>query len=147
MKDTNYTRKVYYYETDKMGIVHHANYIRMFEEARIHFLEGMGLPYEKLEEMGLMMPVLHVECQYKLPLQFGDAFSIAMEISEMTGVRMSITYRLYGGDGKTLHATGLSRHAFVDMSMKPIRLRRVFPDVYQELLTRKENNNKEEADV
>lgn len=145
MTDIRYERKVYYYETDKMGIVHHANYIRMFEEARVHFLETLGLPYDKLEEMGLMMPVLHAECQYKAPLKFGDPFSVVMTIGEMTGVRMSISYRLYGADGKTLHATGLTKHAFVNMSMKPIRLKRSFPEVYESLLVWKDNE--EEVDV
>ena len=61
----NYTRKVYYYETDRMGIVHHSNYIRWFEESRIYFLEKAGFPYEKMEETGVMIPVLSAACEYK----------------------------------------------------------------------------------
>lgn len=143
MKEGRYTRKVFYYETDKMGIVHHANYIRMLEEARIHLLENLGLPYDSLEEMGLMIPVLHAECQYKIPLRFGDAFQIEMEITEMTGVRMSIVYTLYGEDGTTVHATGTTKHAFVDDKLRPIRLRRRYPKVYEMLLMTTLNKKEE----
>ncbi|MGN0601598.1 MAG: acyl-CoA thioesterase, partial [Oscillospiraceae bacterium] len=71
-----YTRKAYYYETDKMGIVHHSNYIRWLEEARVHMLNEVGYPFEKIEAMGLYMPVLSVECQYKYPVKFDDIFEI-----------------------------------------------------------------------
>ena len=51
-----YTHKVQYYETDQMGIVHHSNYIRWFEEARTDFMEQMGLGYEQMEERGIVGP-------------------------------------------------------------------------------------------
>ncbi|MDE6665126.1 MAG: acyl-CoA thioesterase, partial [Ruminococcus sp.] len=71
-----YKRKIYYYETDNMGIVHHSNYIRIFEEARMNFLEQAGLPYEKIEETGLYVPILSVECHYKKPLTFDEPFAV-----------------------------------------------------------------------
>ena len=55
MKD--YIRKVQYYETDRMGIVHHSNYIRWFEEARIFYMEKMGYSYSEMEKTGIMIPV------------------------------------------------------------------------------------------
>ena len=58
MKLRPYSRRVYYYETDKMGIVHHSNYIRWFEEARVDLIEQAGLPFQLVEEEGLMTPVL-----------------------------------------------------------------------------------------
>ena len=58
-KGLAYKRQVNYYETDKMGIVHHSNYIRFFEEARIDFLDKIGLNYKKIEDMGLIMPVIN----------------------------------------------------------------------------------------
>ena len=67
-----YERKINYYETDKMGVVHHSNYIRFFEEARCQFLEVSGLPYDMLEEKGIMSPVLGFSCKYKHHVTFGD---------------------------------------------------------------------------
>ena len=58
---------VRYYETDQMGIVHHSNYIRYFECGRVAMLKDLGLPVEKLEEAGVMLPVVSVECRYKVP--------------------------------------------------------------------------------
>ena len=57
-----YQHKVQYYETDKMGIVHHSNYIRWMEEARIDFLSQIGWDYKKLEESGVISPVTAVDC-------------------------------------------------------------------------------------
>ena len=71
-----YERKINYYETDKMGVVHHSNYIRFFEEARCQFLEVSGLPYDMLEEKGIMSPVLGFSCQYKQHVTFGDIIEI-----------------------------------------------------------------------
>ena len=66
MSITCYTRPIQYYETDRMGVVHHSNYIRWMEEARVDFMNQCGLPYAKLEQRGIMMPVLSASCQYKV---------------------------------------------------------------------------------
>ena len=62
-----YDRVVKYYETDRMGVVHHSNYIRWFEEARVEFMRDIGLPYSHMEDEGIMVPVVTVECKYKNP--------------------------------------------------------------------------------
>ena len=64
---------VRYYETDQMGIVHHSNYIRYFECGRTAMLKELGLPIEKIEEAGVMLPVVSVECRYKVPARLGDS--------------------------------------------------------------------------
>ena len=60
-----YEHKVQYYETDQMGIVHHSNYIRWFEEARVDVLDQIGIGYKKMEEAGVISPVLEVHAAYK----------------------------------------------------------------------------------
>ena len=60
-----YEHKVQYYETDKMQITHHSNYIRFMEEARIDFLDQIGWGYDKMEEQGILSPVVGVTCEYK----------------------------------------------------------------------------------
>ena len=62
-----FERTAKYYETDQMGIVHHSNYIRWFEEARIELMNYVGLPYRQMEENGILIPVLGVTCNYKHP--------------------------------------------------------------------------------
>ena len=67
-----YKHYVQYYETDKMGITHHANYIRWMEEARVNFLEQIGWPFAKLEASGFASPVLKLDCKYIRPTTFSD---------------------------------------------------------------------------
>lgn len=83
-------RKINYYETDKMGIVHHSNYIRYLEEARIAWMEEIGIPFEVLEENGITIPVLGVECEYKHHITFGDTILIDVFVKEYNGVRMTV---------------------------------------------------------
>ena len=85
-----YTHKVQYYETDKMGVVHHSNYIRWMEEARVAFLDEIGYGYVRLEADGIISPVTGIECQYKRPVRFGDAVMIRVTIAEYRGVRLEI---------------------------------------------------------
>lgn len=62
---TGYIREPFYYETDQIGIIHHSNYIRWLEESRVALLDYLGFSYKKIEELGLIIPVLEVTCQYK----------------------------------------------------------------------------------
>ena len=73
---TEYVHKVQYYETDKMSIVHHSNYIRFLEEARCHWLEQVGMPFSLLEEKGITIPVLGVNVTYKYHVTFDDTIQI-----------------------------------------------------------------------
>ena len=73
---TPYIHKVQYYETDKMGITHHSNYIRWMEEARVDYLEQIGWAYDRLEQEGIMSPVLSVECRYKESTTYPDEIEI-----------------------------------------------------------------------
>ena len=76
-----YEHKVQYYETDGMGIVHHSNYIRWFEEARVDLLEQLGFGYDRIEAEGYSGPVLEVACQYKTMSRFGETVRIEATIT------------------------------------------------------------------
>lgn len=117
-----YERDVFYYETDKMGIVHHSNYIRWLEEARIAFLESIGLPFDELEARGILVPVLHVEFDYRLPFKFGDRFRIEMKISKFNGIKMNFEYQVLDAETGALRGTGKSEHCFTDENMTILRL-------------------------
>ena len=83
-----YGRKVYYYETDRMGIVHHSNYIRWFEEARDDFMRQLGVPYSVLEERGIIIPVLSVSALYRKHLTYEDEFSVQLHYRKFTGIKI-----------------------------------------------------------
>lgn len=125
-----YERTAYYYETDQMGIIHHSNYIRWFEEARIYFLKESGFPYAKMEELGVMIPVLGASCEYKNAVRFDETVLISLDIEEFNGFKMSISYTVTGKEKGNIKATGTTKHCFVNKSMKPIRTKKDFPDIY-----------------
>lgn len=122
-----YERKINYYETDKMGIVHHSNYIRFLEEARCKWLESVDMPFDVLEENGITIPVLGVNCTYKNHVTFGDTILIKPFVKEYSGVRMTIGYEVTEKEtGKTV-IIAETKHCFTDKSLKPINLKKHAP--------------------
>lgn len=130
-----YRRRVHYYETDQMGIVHHSNHIRWFEEARLDFMEGAGFPYAAMEAAGILMPVTEVNCRYRRSIPFGGEVEIETVLASFNGVRASFRYAIYAGDGATLLATGSSGHCFVGQeNRKPLNLKKFHPLFYEQVL-------------
>jgi len=125
----HYIHKVQYYETDKMGITHHSNYVRWMEEARIDFLEQIGLGYKKLEAAGIVSPVVALECAYKAPTTFDDRVEIAVTVEEFRGVKLVLGYTMTDAENGTPVLEGKSAHCFLDRSGKPIALKRQFPEL------------------
>ena len=126
-----YERKVFYYETDKMSIMHHSNYIRIFEETRVHYLNEAGRPFEEIEAAGVLMPVLSVECSYKRPLVFDEPFAVFPKITKFNGTTLHLSYRIVSRKTGELCAEGSSSHCFTDLDMKPLRTKNRYPDIYK----------------
>ena len=89
-----YERTAFYYETDQMAIIHHANYIRWLEEARIFAMQQVGIDYAAMEKKGVQIPVLGVECTYRSMVRFGDTVNIDAWVEEYDGVRLVIGYTI-----------------------------------------------------
>lgn len=119
-----------YYETDQMGIIHHSNYIRWFEEARIDYMNQIGLTYKKMEDEGIISPVLEVNCQYLNMMYFDDLATIKVSITDYTGVRFAFKYEIYNQNNK-LCTTGTSRHCFMTRDGRPVSLKRAKPEFDQ----------------
>lgn len=128
-----YTHKVQYYETDKMGITHHSNYIRWMEEARIYLLDQIGFGYAKLEESGIISPVIGVECDYKTSTTFDDTVEIKTEIEEFRGVKLIVKYTMTKTGTNELVLVGRTKHCFVNRESKPIILKKKLPEFDQKL--------------
>ncbi len=126
-----YRHKVQYYETDKMGIVHHSNYIRWFEEARVDFLDQVDMPYEKVEAIGLISPVVSVECHYHGMTHFGDEVWILPRVQKFNGVRLIIAYEVRDIKTGNLLCSGTSSHCYLDSEGKPVNLKKANPDLYR----------------
>ncbi len=129
----NYVRKINYYETDQMHIVHHSNYIRYFEEARLFWMEESGLAYDKVEEMQLIIPVLFVNAKYLKPARYGDIIEIKTKITKFDGLKFEYSYEIYNQETHELLVTGTSGHAFLTPDMKPVRLKRAYPELFESI--------------
>ena len=127
----SYEHKVQYYETDQMGIVHHSNYIRWFEEARTDLMDKLGFGYSKMEESGILLPVLAASAEYKHPAQYGEIVRIIPHVTEFTGVKLTVSYVVENAVSGERKATGETRHGFINQKMSPVRLKRDYPEIYQ----------------
>lgn len=135
--ETIFERKINYYETDRMGVVHHSNYIRFLEEARCYWLEQIDMPFALLEENGITIPVLGVNCTYKNHVTFGDTILIKPYMKEYSGVRMAVGYDVTEKTtGKTV-IIAETKHCFTNRELKPINLKKYnkeFSDKFEGLL-------------
>ena len=128
-----FERTIHYYETDKMGVVHHSNYIRFLEEARCAWLQQIGMPFSMLEEQGVTVPVLAVNCEYKHHVTFEDTICMRVYIASYTGVRMTVGYDVTDKKtGKTV-LLAETKHCFTNMELKPVNLKKYKPEFSQKL--------------
>lgn len=126
-----YERKAHYYETDQMGIVHHSNYIRWFEEARIDMMDHLGIPYKAFEENGILIPVLSASCAYKHPIRFGETIVLELVIRNYNGVRFEMAYTGRSKESGLLSCTGTTQHCFTTSELKPVRLKQKLPQWHE----------------
>lgn len=132
-----FERKINYYETDKMGVVHHSNYIRYLEEARCYWMDKIEIPFSILEENGITIPVLGVNCTYKYHVTFGDTILINVFVKEYTGVRMTVGYDVKDKKTGKMVLFGETKHCFTNKNLKPINLKKYaseFSDKFESLL-------------
>ena len=111
-----YRHTVQYYETDKMGITHHSNYIRWMEEARVDFMSQIGWDYAKLEKEGVICPI-----------------EIEVTVKEFKGVKLKLSYIMKNANGDIVFE-GNSEHCFLNSSGTLIRLNRSYPELYDALV-------------
>ena len=133
-----YKHSVQYYETDRMGITHHYNYVRWMEEARSFLLRDIGFPYDCIESKGIISPVTAVDCRYKATSTFADEITIFIEVASVKGARLALDYTMTNQD-QILVCQGHSEHSFLNRDGNFVLLKRDFPNFYQAL---KELENK-----
>ncbi len=114
--------RVIYGDTDQMGVVYYANYLRFFEAARNEFIRSKGLRYRDFEErFGLLLPVAEAGVSYKAPARYDDLIDVRISLGEARRASARFDYRITRDDGALL-CTGHTVHACVDRAGKPRRL-------------------------
>lgn len=125
---------VRYYETDQMGIVHHSNYVRYFECGRTALLKEVGLPIEKIEEAGVMLPVVSVEAKYKVPARLGDTLKVVTMVNEVPRAKLVIRNEIYNSAGELVCLGGVTL-GFIDaMTRRPVRCPEMLVKLFEQYI-------------
>ncbi len=108
-----YYKKAQYHETDQMGIIHHSNYVKWMEEARIGYMNQMGFSYKRVEEMGIISPVVEISVAYKKQVSFDDEIQISVSIKKYNGISLEFNYQFFNITKNEICTTAYSRHCFL----------------------------------
>jgi len=118
--------RVRYGETDQMGYCYYGNYAQYFEVGRVEALREIGMTYKKLEEQGVMLPVLNYEVSFKLPAKYDDLLRIKTHIKEIRGSRLIFDYIVSNETDQIIAKASTTLVFVAKKSMKPI----VPPDIF-----------------
>jgi acyl-CoA thioester hydrolase len=117
------TYRVIYGDTDQMGIVYYANYLRWFEKGRNELLRQSRIPYVSVERHGMHFPVTEVSCRYFKSAHYDDLIQIETRLGSLGRASLTFVYRIFREHEETLLASGSSKHACVDDRGRIIRIR------------------------
>ncbi len=135
-----FEKRVHFYETDEMGVVHHSNYIRWFEIGRVEFLRAVGITLKDLMADGILFPLTEVNAKFLNPSDFDDVLEIKTTATELTKVKMAFDYEISRkSDGKIL-VTGHSQNVFTNADTGKISR---LPDKYYSKLESAKKNLQE----
>jgi len=128
--------RVRYAETDQMGVSYYANYFVWFEMGRTEYFRSLGVGYVECEKKGIYLPVVEANCHYFSPARYDELLAIEVAVSKFGKSSMKFVYRITEKETRRKIAEGYSVHAFVDQTMKPVRV----PDEIRNRVTLQEIN-------
>lgn len=120
--------RVIFGDTDQMGVVYYANYLRFFEAARAAYWRSLGKTYKDLEREQVALPVAEAHCNYRRPAHYEDLLEINISVGEMRAASIRFDYAVHRGTD--LIAEGWTRHAVIGPTGRPCAL----PESFRELL-------------
>lgn len=120
--------QITYADTDMMGVIYHANYLKWFEIGRTQLIEDIGYSYVEMEKSGYIAPVHKVEATYKKSVRYGDKVFVKAWVEENTGLKTIYGYQIVNGEGE-ICAEGTTTHIIVRKDgFKPVQFKKVFPE-------------------
>lgn len=129
MMKHRYEYQIIFGDTDQMGVVYYANYLRFFEGARASYWRALGKSYKDLEDAQIAMPVIEAHCNYKSPSRYEDLIAVETAVADVRGASLRFVYEVKRGP--TLLAEGYTRHAVIGPNGRP----RALPDFMRALVT------------
>lgn len=111
-----------YGETDRMGYAYYGRYLEYFEVARTEMIRSYGLSYREMEDSGVMLPVIHAELEYKIPITYDEEMHIKVMVYDMPSVRLQTFYEVRTSESDNVHVFGEVSLCFMDReTRKPLR--------------------------
>ena len=115
--------RVRYGDTDQMGVVYYANYLRYFEVARVEYLRLLGHDYRSMEQDGIVVAVTEAVCRYHQPARFDDLLQLRCRIVDVRRASLAFEYEIVREPERTLLASGRTVHACLQRdSLRPTRV-------------------------
>lgn len=142
-----YKNKVRYFETDRMGVVHHSNYLRFLENARMDWMDENVMKYSELEKLGVIVPAVSAAGNFKGFLHFDEHYTIYVKLVEYTGVRIKFFYEICSDETGKLCYDGYTSHYFSSDALRtgkdymPISIKHKFPEIHEKMLSLLEEEN------
>lgn len=113
--------RVIYADTDAMGIVYHANYIKWFEIGRGELLRELGIPYAIIDRMGYDLPLTEVSCRYKYPARYDQILLLETEMTDLRGASIKFSYVMWDEQKEKVIVEGESIQACLNKQGKVVR--------------------------
>ena len=120
--------KVRFVETDLMGVVHHSNYLRWFEMARVEYLRAANVLLPELIAQGIVFPIVEVQCKYRQSAHFDEIIRVEATLSEISRAKLCFSYRVLRDADDVLLAEGATQKVFTNMDGRIIRLPQLYYD-------------------
>lgn len=120
--------RVRFVETDLMGVVHHSNYLRWFEMARVEYLRSANVFLPDLIAAGIVFPIVEVSCQYRQSAHFDEIIRIEADLVEFSRAKLGFSYKIWREEDQVLLAEGRTKNVFTDMKGRIIRLPQIYHD-------------------
>ncbi|MDR2835744.1 MAG: acyl-CoA thioesterase [Bacteroidales bacterium] len=113
MIELEYKHRILYADTDAMGVVYYANYLRIYEAARADFLDQIKTPISAIMDYGIIMPVIKVQVDYILPAQFDWIIRVVTRIEKLPMAKLVVYHEMYSPENVLLNKATITL-SFVD---------------------------------
>ena len=132
--------RVRYKDTDQMGIMHHSNYVVLYETARTEWLREMGLTYAEIERRGIMSPIIEVHTKFLYPAFYDEMLTIKVSMQEMPAARLIIDSEVYNEAGKLINAGSVTLGFMHASTRRPCRAPEWFVQAIEDYIAKQQNN-------
>lgn len=117
MRNHEIKTRIRYAETDQMGVVYHGNYVQFIEMGRTEWLRALGISYKEMEAMGVMLPVISIQINYKKSAYYDDVLTVRTTLKKLPSVKIEFEYEIYN-ESKEIITNGNAVLAFINMKTK-----------------------------